>query len=505
MMLVFFIFLGAWCAEDCVEQIFLPPEPHCASVVAEKDADIMVVHFPSVGRASYAVFRENQAVVAVWPMTVTLGEGLREQILAGYRLFPDIAMEEVTTHKNFFAPGVREHISECQPFLSEDLEWRFGRIEELLHQRASLSLRQEGRWKKMDADLIKEKIYPEGKTRIWSVIPRKKVGRYSLRDTVCITFKGEPVALEGRLCRRSGDTFQEPRSLWECAMLVEQRSDLARNVSEKPEAWWMGSQGRSRRSDAGSVTRSRLDMMDKRVLPHWRTVCFSQLAEESAPFVERFFSRILPERVFHRAIASDLYICCVQEGSLGVVEANADLQVSTPMRCSGKYALGWSTAGDAFWHGFLRGFALKRPKHGCENVELFTVPQVRKVVCKKQSFVNTALQDVFSQIIGDLEKRLGKDSTGARLMLETLLPERQHILWSIEDRDTFLDDVLIKRRQGLVCPGTVFVVMRREPAVLKGVPVSARYKDNAVQENLGIYWFQEVIAPKIRRAQLKTQ
>ena len=524
MIILFFIFLGAWCVEHTVceveEVVLLPPTPpKDASVVAAKDADVMVVHFPRVGRAAYAIFRQDQWVVVTPPIMTNIYEGLKAQILAGYRLFPERMVEEVTTHKNFFLAGVREHISECQSFLSEDLEWWFSRIEELLAKNGSLSLSQEGRWKMMVTSVIKEKIYPEGKTRKWSVIPKKDVYRFSCRDRVCITFKDEPMALEGRLCQRVYNMALDPRSLLACQRIVAQREDFAQkdnaeeeSFSDNKEAWWIASsrKKKGRPEATSSIAKPKLEAIDEgkeALMFQCNTVAFRPIFAENETFVEKFFSRILPTIDFpcgighasvHRGTDCDIYFWLFHAGVRYTVAANCSkLQVSMPIRCFGRICNGWSTVTNAFWRSFLRGFALKRPKRGCENVRLFTVPQVRTVVCEKQSFINAALQDVFRPVIRDLENCNSAGSKQTGMMFESLLSERQKILWSIEDRDTFLHDVLVEKKDRYVCSGTVLCLMRGEPAVLKGVPVSARYKDHSVKENLEYYWFEQVIAPKI--------
>ena len=131
----------------CIGAVF------AAEGVDHRGVAVEVLHFSRLGRTSYASFRNQQVVTQQAPFpgqSNNLCGGLREQILAGYRLFPDIDVEDITTHKNFFLAGVREHISEPQSFLSSDLEWWFARIGEILDARVSLTANDVGHWRKMD-------------------------------------------------------------------------------------------------------------------------------------------------------------------------------------------------------------------------------------------------------------------------------------------------------------------------------------------------------------------
>ena len=293
---------------------------------------------------------------------------------------------------------------------------------------------------------------------------------------------------------------------------MEHEESLKKEPSPcRQDAWWIGTGCKSKnRRDSSAIEKLKLETIDEgdEALEHKRNAAtFHSLVEKKESFVERFFADILPTKGFHGPIDHNIYICLFHEGACyNVAAGGSHLQARMPVRYSGGFRYGLLPIYNVFWYSFLRGFALRRPKYGCEDVRRFTVPQVRKVLCKKQSFINQELQNVFRTIISNLDKCGSKDNRETQDMLKTLLPERQNILWSIEDRDAFLRDVCVERKVWHVCSGTVFCLMRGEPAALKGVPVSASYKDHAVKENLEFYWHEQILAPKIMRAdQSKTQ
>lgn len=502
--------------------VFLIGNVFAAEDAGQRGAALEVLHFPWIGRTSYAFFRKDQTVDLTTHKPLSsvksnnLFSGLREQILAGYRLVSDIEVEDVMTHRNFFLAAVCEHIGQRQPFLSSELEWWFARIGELLDVGASLSLSLPGRWQKMDKDFIKTRIYPARKTRKWSVIALNRVHRSTWHDRVCITFRGTQVALEGVLCWRPDSIVPDARSLLECKRLFEQKNawiyaGLGKAKPQKERRWVLKEVHKKGKSYRGRRVQPLKPIPeDNDAVQEVHPVDQIRLcAKENMSFVDALFTHILPNDFD----VDDMYVFLVHHNQhLSLATNGSVMETNVFLRSQGTYFHRVMTIRDAVGSALLRGFALKRPEHGCEDVRLLMVPQVRKVVCKKQRFIHTGLQEKILEIIQDLDTL---NSSYLEYQWTTLIkkygelylsPHNQKILWSIEEDDEFLNDVLVHKKPSSADSGTVFCLMRGESVFLKGVPVPETYKDNAVETNLQFYWYEQVCIPlHVRPRERKNQ
>ena len=336
------------------------------------------------------------------------------------------------------------------------------------------------------------------------MIPANKVHRFSWDDRVCIIFTGMQVALEGTLCRRPDRIGHDAKSLLACKRLSESKSAWtdARMKEKPPEARTI----HRRETRYRGMRVHRLASMkrdDPALLQDEPTVdALHQCAKENISRIDEFFERMSREAYYGGNIAPDLFVCIVYKKKAFALFANgSEIQTKVLLRCEDAVLKGVLLGWEAVWGGFLRGFALKHPEHGCENVRLLTAPQVRKVVCEKQRFINEALQENILKIVmevADLDGCYEVDRWKVCMqgLGEAFVdPKRQKILWSVEEHDALLHDIFVRKDFSYVDSGTVLCLMRGEPAFLKGVPVPETYKDNAVETNLQVYWNKQVLTP----------
>ena len=168
-------------------------------------ADMQVVFFPRTSCVSH-VFLEGKKIFVEeascgrFKRKRSVYDVAREQVLAGYRFLREIS-EDARKDAALWEDGVREFICKREAFFSQDLRKCFQAIEEaLLTGKHVVRVLTKCSWKHpLEARAI-EDIYPEDKTRKWSVIAPQDVWTADSIGTVCLVFRKEIAVLRGSLC-----------------------------------------------------------------------------------------------------------------------------------------------------------------------------------------------------------------------------------------------------------------------------------------------------------------
>ena len=171
--------------------------------------DLCVTHYPLWQRPAQVLLKAK-AIVVNEDDTSSLFETLEEEMLAGYNFSPDVPAH-MRVNPALRQSGVREIVCSRCSFTSPVIRNCFTSesseactIEHCLAQSGCDGKRPSaaGRRGLLVTD-VKEKIFPEDKTRLWSVVSAKHVGAMAMHERVVITFRGRKDALEGVLCDRA--------------------------------------------------------------------------------------------------------------------------------------------------------------------------------------------------------------------------------------------------------------------------------------------------------------
>ena len=378
----------------------------------------------------------------------SLYEELKELMLAGYRLYPDIK-EKAICSDAFLQEGVRELISRSEPFYSGELRCLFAKVEQIVGDKKSLIFRDPGRCQQMEPGYITEWAYPEGLTRVWTVVEAKHVKKVSLYDRMCIFLKGERFALEGRLHDRDAvDGGPPDRSL----LFLKRRGAL-----EKPS--------RPLASQRVSAVESLLEGV-----PYNVAILVHKGAEQLAAFC--------PTSVISMGFSLDY------DGTSRFVR----------MAC--RRFLHWM---------FLKGYVLKYP--ACDFVDYSTVStqQVRKVACHTRAFTSRIFQNALAGLGPQLGNTAVGEGSGFGVItpedVDALDPERQKLLWTIVEDEGFVADLVRNKNLENITQGTVFCVIRGESAILQGVPVSKKHKVETKGTTLWQCLSKNIVLDSVNRKQ----
>ena len=181
------------------------------------DSVVQVVHFPLHRQPSFAGFNDYELVKFAKQEPKEnkyLARELRDQMLAGWFLRENVKVCDLSGDV-LSMKGVRANQEKLmrKPFVSLDLERLLAFIPIALREHRDMPFEAKDNWLRMGSRGLTERLYPESHTRQWLVIDGKDVKQKSSEDRVCIVFKGESFALEGKLCARKRSSVDSHVSL----------------------------------------------------------------------------------------------------------------------------------------------------------------------------------------------------------------------------------------------------------------------------------------------------
>ena len=404
----------------------------CASAGLMWDcADVHVLHFPCVGKTAYAAFNKEKGKAE------DLYEGLREQILAGYRLCDGVVPKDLCS-EIFFQPGVYECLAVRTPFLSTELQKIFLEMSQVLSTGKHSVCAKNTDWKDMQAQDVVGCVYPQGYTREWSCVDAQNVLQSLPDGRVCVVLKGADLALEGRLClqKTCGDIKPHVHSLLRLKRALKQRAP---------------SPQRSLRATSA--------------VENFFALCKNQkhdIAFIFYPQKDKTIACFQGQRIWvHPLLRSDGVERAVSMSMTQFVQKN-----------------------------FLQGFALKYSERKTVDTDLLMTPQVRKVACFHRAFESEMLQGGFQFL-----KKYVRGASPGHSLLRSLDPNCQKWLWMVIEDEEFLHRLLDTKAPPAPIPaGVIFCLVRGETAVLQGVPWPFVSRLEETEDSLWVSWARSVLA-----------
>ena len=310
-----------------------------------------------------------------------------EQMLAGYSFLPNIDRNQGGIE--LLHPEVLEHISRKHPFFSEDIKKCFERIADLLDQKLYKVLPAFGR--PLEAQVVRTRIYPEGKTRLWRVIEKQDVKRWGIGDTVYIVLSQDRWALKGVLC----DVKDIPRA--------QKRSvlDFKKRIEKLPPL---------------------IDGFDVGANSFLQLVAGADVAERETRFCSQGEAVVFP-------LALKTLERCSSGCGVGVVYSDPhDAPRGAVLEASSLVTVGKRYLGAAcelcvtefsyLWWRVFHGYILLNPVDAVIDADVFENPGVREAVCDRVSFFSQAFCDDLVSLTERMQIGCGKVLRDDRMTFE---------------------------------------------------------------------------------------
>ena len=415
----------------------------------------------------------------------TLYAAAFDEILAGYSFLPEVS-STLKINPMVWKHGVREFICKKREFFSQNLEECFLCIKRALQEKKGVfSAKAPYTKRELQAQDIAHSIYPEGKTRLWSVISVADMQKIHIEDVVFVTFCGYSEVLQGKLCPivPSRQWAAPEESLLSCKAEAPSGSlqFVASYKTQGPSCADTASKRQVCHVQYEDYLRDEQPFIDQSLLMREAASSLADKGGSSQQPHKPFCVQLLVEPKVMDLIDP----LCISAYNVGVVwfsEAGRrfaglfscidnfiPIHYNTPHNfCRGRTLLRVALARE-----FMKGFLLKDPTCcSVKDVRGLNHPEVREICCQKVCFTSGILEHFLWNYIPEHWQDEGfrfQSQTGFwceldKSHLEGLRARRVGFVWSVINRAELQDIVNGVDR---VC-NTVVLLVYGEPVALCG-------------------------------------